>query len=120
LLAEDSYMLRRLVGHVLHEQCARLVIAEDGREAVDIVLAAHAAGACFDLILMDVMLPRLNGCDATFELRQGGYRGRIVILTAADDEYDLARSLSAGADDFLPKPFTPPQLLEMVHRHLAA
>jgi CheY-like chemotaxis protein len=113
-------MLRRLVGHVLQPRCAQLVMAEDGRLALEAALAAQIAAMPFDLVLMDVMMPRLNGCDATFELRQRGYRGRIVILTAADEQYDLARSLSAGADDFLAKPFTPPQLLEVVRRQLAA
>lgn len=117
LLAEDSATLRRLVGHVLAKECGELVLASDGREAVEKVFAAEAEDRSFELVLMDVMMPRLDGCEATAELRRRGYKGRVIILTAADEEYDLARSLSAGADDFLAKPFTPSDLQNMVRGH---
>ncbi len=117
LLAEDSSALRRLVGHVLLNVCQELVLAKDGQEAVELAVAADAAGRPFDLILMDVMMPRLNGVEATYQLRQQGYGGRVVILTAADEEYDMARSLCAGADDFLAKPFTPVDLQRVVREH---
>ena len=67
---------------------------------------------------MDVVMPELNGCDATYKLRQAGYTGKIVILTAADVEFDLARALCAGADDFLAKPFSPQQLTSMLLLHV--
>ena len=76
-------------------------------------------GCGFDVILMDVIMPELNGCDATYQLRQQGFAGKILMLTAADEDYDLPRAFSAGADDYLAKPFTPGDIRHAIERNLA-
>ena len=120
LLVEDSAVLSRLVKHLLVERGYEVETAGDGRAAIDAAWAASRAGRGFDMILMDVVMPELNGCEAAYQLRQAGYAGRIVMLTAADRDYDLPRAFSAGADDYLSKPFTPTELGEAIRRNLAS
>src|SRR5690606_15427726 len=92
-------------------------IATNGLEAVGMVESLSGCGQSIDLILMDVVMPELNGVEATWTLRQQGYTGKIVILTAAEKEFDMAASLCAGADDYLPKPFTPEDLHRVLEQH---
>lgn len=117
LLVDDSAMLRKLVRQALIGEHVEVSVATNGLEAVTQVETAKARGTPFDLVLMDVVMPHLNGVEATFRLRQGGFAGRVVILTAADAQFDMAASLCAGADDYLAKPFTPEDLHRIVQTH---
>ncbi|MFW6336096.1 MAG: response regulator transcription factor [Phycisphaeraceae bacterium] len=119
LLVEDSITLNRLVSHLLRQCGYEVQSCSDGAEAVEHVLAAMRDQRGFDVILMDVVMPKLNGCEAAYRLRQHGYAGKIVMLTASDTDYDLPRAFSAGADDYLAKPFTPSDLQGAVQRNLA-
>jgi len=119
LLADDSSTLRRLIANLLRRAVQHVQTVDNGHDAVLMALDAQEQGSPYDLVLMDVMMPKLNGCDATRELRARGYTGKIIILTAADDEFDLASSLGAGADGFLPKPFAPRQLAQMIREVFA-
>ncbi|MCC7144875.1 MAG: response regulator [Phycisphaeraceae bacterium] len=119
LLVDDSVTLRKLISSLLSQSFGAVTMAADGDEAVKLAMEAQEQGQPFDLILMDVVMPHLNGCEATFQLRQAGYRGKIIILTAADREFDQARVLCAGANDFLPKPFGPEELARVVKQHLS-
>jgi CheY-like chemotaxis protein len=119
LVVEDSLTLNRLVTHLLRESGYEVHSCADGAEAIELTLTAMREGRGFDVILMDVILPELNGCDATYQLRQQGFAGKILMLTAADEDYDLPRAFSAGADDYLAKPFTPGDLRHAIERNLA-
>ncbi len=119
LLAEDSTTLSNLIARMLTRHGREVLTAENGRRAVEIVEAAGAEGRPVDLILMDVNMPEMTGYDATWTLRRNGYTGKIIILTAIEEEYDMARSLCNGADDFLAKPFSPEQLGEVIRAHAA-
>jgi len=68
----------------------------------------------FDLLLLDVMLPRRNGLEILGALRRNGFQGRVLILTAKDSVEDRVRGLDAGADDYLVKPFALPELVARV------
>ena len=114
LLVEDSTTLQKLIKNALAASPIRVTVASNGLEAVDLV---EKVGGAFDLILMDVVMPEMNGVEATHRLRQGGYKGKVVILTAADATFDMAASLCAGADDFLAKPFAPGDLHKMIALH---
>jgi CheY-like chemotaxis protein len=81
-------------------------------------LGALAAGAPFDVVLMDVQMPRLDGYHATARLRAAGYRGVVVALTAHALESERARCLEAGCDDFLSKPVEPAQLVATIAKHV--
>ncbi|MBO7668499.1 MAG: response regulator transcription factor, partial [Firmicutes bacterium] len=76
---------------------------EDGADAFD--------GTVYDLVVLDVMLPRKNGFDIAREARQNGVKTPILMLTARSDVDDRVNGLDCGADDYLTKPFAPTELL---------
>src|SRR6185437_9876683 len=85
----------------LEEENHRVLVASDGLEAL------HAAQTCnFDAILLDVMLPGLDGIQLVQRLRSSGRQTPVLMLTARDDAADIIRGLDAGADDYLTKPFS--------------
>lgn len=120
LVVEDSCMLQALIGGTLRSHGYRTQVCGNGLEAIAAVDAAARTPWPIDIVLMDVVMPELNGVEASFRLRRQGYAGRIVMLTAADESYDMACSFMAGADDFLAKPFTPEQLEATIERNLAS
>ena len=90
---------------------AEVVTAENGEEAV-----AAASASEFDLILMDVQMPRLNGLDATRRIRESGVAVPILALTAFSSGGDRTSCLDAGMNDFLAKPFETAVLIQTVAR----
>ncbi len=120
LLAEDGPDNQRLIGLLLRKLGLEVEIAENGRRALEQALAAREAGQPFDLILMDMQMPELDGYDATQRLRKEGYAGPIVALTAHAMSGDRDRCLAAGCDDYLSKPVNRQLLLEAVYKALHA
>jgi PAS domain S-box-containing protein len=120
LLAEDVIESRQLITLMLTKAGADVIAVENGQIAVEDALAACEAGKPFDVILMDMQMPVLDGYEATRQLRTRGYTGPIVALTAHAMVEDCQRCLAAGCDDYLPKPCQYSTLLEMVARHITA
>lgn len=117
LVAEDHAANRRLIGALLRPLGFELVMAHDGREAVE----RFATGA-FDVILMDMQMPEMDGVEATRVIRQSGPRGAmvpIVALTANASDEDRKRCLEAGMTEFLTKPLDPRVLHATIVRSVA-
>ncbi|MBK7875096.1 MAG: response regulator [Planctomycetes bacterium] len=116
LLAEDGEDNQRLLVHFLHKAGAEVEVVGDGQKAVERALAAQAAGEAFDVVVMDMQMPRLDGYGATSRLRAAGYRRPIVALTANAMAHDRQRCLDAGCDDFCTKPVDKYRFLSIVAR----
>ena len=120
LLAEDGPDNQRLIAFLLHKAGAQVTVVEDGQEALDLVLQYQETDGSFDLILMDMQMPVMDGYEATRKLRENGYRGPILALTAHAMKEDRQRCLDAGCDEYLAKPVDRQALLEQVSKSVAA
>lgn len=114
LVAEDGPENRRFMTLVLKKAGAEVTLAENGGEAVQKALAAQQAGRAFDLILMDMEMPVLDGYNATRRLRQQGYTGQITAVTAHAESYDRQKCLDAGCDGYLGKPLDRETIVSLV------
>jgi signal transduction histidine kinase len=117
LLAEDCHDNQRLIASFLRRGGAAVEVVGNGRLAVDRVIEAERDGEPFDLVLMDMQMPELDGCEATRALRERGCRLPIVALTAHALPAHREECLSAGCDDYLTKPVERAQLIQAVARH---
>ncbi len=117
LYAEDGEDNRRLVQGVLQKAGAEVVLAATGAEAVERVLGADPP---FDLVLMDVQMPVMDGCEATRALRDAGVGIPILALTAHSAGGEQERCLAAGCTDYLTKPIRPVELVASVAGHVGA
>ena len=117
LVAEDITGNQRLTTAVLEQRGHEVVVAENGEEAV-----AEYASSNFDIVLMDVQMPVMDGFEATQRIRATentpAQRTPIIALTARAIVGDAEKCLQVGMDDYLSKPFRPGQLLEMIERHI--
>jgi signal transduction histidine kinase/HPt (histidine-containing phosphotransfer) domain-containing protein len=115
LLAEDGPDNQLLIGSFLRKLGAEVVIADNGRKAVDLALDSLIARQPFHLILMDMQMPLLDGYAATTELRKRCWKGPILALTANAMSGDRQKCLDAGCDDFATKPIDRVRVLEQIH-----
>jgi len=114
LLAEDNLDNERPISAMLKVAGAEVVVAENGQIACEKALAASKAGKPFDLILMDMQMPVLDGYDATRRLRDQQYSGPIVALTAHARADDCRKCLDAGCDGYFSKPVKRDRLLALI------
>jgi signal transduction histidine kinase/DNA-binding NarL/FixJ family response regulator len=114
LLAEDGPDNREIITLHLRRAGCEVEVAEDGSVARDKALAATAEGKPFDVILMDMQMPVMDGYTATATLRADGYRGAIIALTANAMKEDRERCLQAGCDEYAAKPIDVPLLLRLM------
>lgn len=119
LLAEDGPDNQRLIAHFLKKAGAEVTVEQNGKLAVDAALAARDEGAPFDVILMDMQMPVMDGYGATGLLRQKGYEGTIIALTAHAMASDRQECLDAGCDDWISKPVNRTKLIETIRTHFA-
>ena len=108
LVVEDDGEMRTLIAKFLRQNGYRVTGARDGREMWETL-----GNAPVDLILLDVMLPGQSGLDLTRALR-AKTRVPIIMVTARGDETDRIVGLELGADDYIPKPFSRPELLARI------
>jgi signal transduction histidine kinase/CheY-like chemotaxis protein/HPt (histidine-containing phosphotransfer) domain-containing protein len=119
LLAEDGIDNRQLLSLYLIKAGVQVTLAEDGMAALEMATNAMESGTPFDLILMDMRMPKLDGYTATARLRGRGYTGPIVALTAHAMAGDRDKCIRCGCTDYLTKPVRRAGLLEMVQRYLS-
>ncbi len=101
LLAEDDKKLGKLIAYMLQKQNHQVEWLKDGSSVFD-----YAASGSYHILILDWMLPDEDGVQICKRLRQNGYSGTILMLTARDDIADRVVGLDAGADDYLVKPFS--------------
>ncbi len=109
LLVEDSKRLRTTVGAALRRSGYAVDAAGDGQEGLWL-----AESNDYDVILLDIMLPKLDGLSVLQRLRRGGASTHVLLLTAKDTVADRVHGLRLGADDYLVKPFALDELLARV------
>ena len=114
LLAEDGPDNQRLISFVLSKAGADVKIAENGLLAFEAAMEANQAGTPFDVILMDMQMPEMDGYTATTKLRDHGYQGAVVALTASAMPADRQKCLDAGCDEFSTKPIDRQNLIELL------
>jgi len=110
LVVEDEATVARFLRQALEEEGHAVDTAGDGVEGGNL---AHINP--YDLILLDVQLPRMDGLQLASELRRSGLQCPILMLTSRDSTQDVVRGLNAGADDYLTKPFALEELLARVN-----
>lgn len=119
LIIEDEHPMRTALSDCLAAHGYRVLTAEDGERGLDRALAELP-----DLILLDVMMPRLDGFALCAELRRLGHRQPVLLLTAKGRIEDRVHGLDQGADDYLVKPFSTDELLAriraLLRRHARA
>ena len=115
LVAEDTPTNQILIKSLLKKLGLEVTIAEDGNEALQKVLTSQ-----FDLIFMDIMMPYMNGYEATKEIRKKGIATPIVALTANAMKGDDKKCIEAGCDDYLTKPIDRRELLRMLEKYLSS
>ncbi len=109
LIVEDDDSLAQVVAAMLQQQRSLVDIAVDGQEGWELATAFS-----YDLILLDVMLPKLDGVSLCRQLRQKGEQTPILMLTAKEASTDKVLGLDAGADDYVVKPFDFPELIARI------
>jgi DNA-binding response OmpR family regulator len=101
LVVEDEQRMSALLQQGLAEEGHQVYVASDGAQGL-----AIAQSSAFDVLILDVMLPRMDGLSVARRLREAGNRTPVLILTARDRVADVVKGLDAGADDYLTKPFS--------------
>lgn len=109
LVVEDERRLALLLRRVLTEERHTVDVAYDGAGGVDL-----AASDTYDLVILDIMLPKLDGMDVTRQMRDAGVQTPVLMLTARGAVEDRVAGLKSGADDYLVKPFAMEELLARV------
>ena len=113
LLAEDEEDLAEALGVFFEKNHFSVDIVHDGRVACE-----YAESSAYDAIILDVMMPRMDGFTALRRMRERGDKTPIMMLTARGETRDRIEGFDSGADNYLPKPFDPDELLSRVRAML--
>ena len=109
LIVEDETALAEAVAHILRKAGHSADRVADGQSALDYIRAD-----AYDLVLLDIMLPKLDGLSVLRQMRSEGVQTPVLLLTARTTVPDKVAGLNTGADDYLTKPFDPEELLARV------
>lgn len=106
LIVEDDIRLAQALGQILEENHYQVDLVHDGDQGL-----AYAESGSYDVIILDVMLPRKSGLEVVAELRRANVATPVLMLTARTTIQDKITGLDSGADDYMTKPFSPAELL---------
>ena len=109
LVIEDEKRLAQALQHILSEQKYMVDLSFDGNDGYDL-----AVSGIYDVIILDIMLPGMNGYEVAAKLRKERVATPILMLTAKDQVADKVKGLDAGADDYMTKPFDSEELLARI------
>ncbi|HEX6721381.1 MAG TPA: sigma-54 dependent transcriptional regulator, partial [Burkholderiaceae bacterium] len=113
LIVDDEEGMRNFLSKTLEKRCGQVMVA-DSAERADVLARAHR----FDLVILDITLPGKNGITWLRELRDQGFSGEVILITAFADLETAIEALRAGASDFILKPFRVSQILNAVKHSL--
>jgi signal transduction histidine kinase/CheY-like chemotaxis protein/HPt (histidine-containing phosphotransfer) domain-containing protein len=119
LLAEDGADNRNLLSSYLQSAGGEVMLAENGRIACELEADAREAGTPFDLVLLDMQMPELDGYGAAAKMRASGFKGAIVALTAHAMADDRDKCIRSGCSDYLSKPVDRGRLIQVVAQNIA-
>lgn len=109
LIIEDEIALAEALAQILHKNKYTADISNDGVSGLD-----NALSGIYDIIILDVMLPEMNGFDVLKNIRKNKVATPVIMLTAKDDVSDKVTGLDSGADDYITKPFSTDELLARI------
>ena len=109
LIVDDEIRLAEALGQIMTQNKYIADIVNDGESGYD-----YAMSGIYDVIILDVMLPKMNGFDIVRKMRENKEKTPVILLTAKDEITDKVTGLDCGADDYLTKPFSPEELLARV------
>ena len=109
LVTEDEHRIAQALKEGLEQESYAVDVCHDGEDAYN-----SARNESYDLIILDIMLPGMNGLEVCKKLRADNNHTPVIMLTARDQNRDIVKGLDAGADDYLPKPFSFEVLLARV------
>jgi DNA-binding response OmpR family regulator len=115
LVVDDEFRIRKLLAEFMSREGYKVLEAEDGEEALDILFES---GKKVDLVVLDVMMPKYDGWFVLERIREF-MTIPVVMLTARSDEYDQLKGFKLGADDYVTKPFSPSVLVARVNKLLS-
>lgn len=106
LIVEDDVRLAQAVGQILEDNDCQVDMVHDGQAGLD-----YAETGIYDVVILDVMLPKMDGFEVAKQLRRKGVDTPVLMLTARAQIPDKITGLDSGADDYMTKPFSPAELL---------
>ena len=109
LIVEDEIRLAEALGHIMKENNYTVDMVHDGESGLD-----YATSELYDVIILDVMIPKLSGFEVVRKLRAEKITTPVLLLTAKDEISDKVTGLDYGADDYMTKPFSPEELLARI------
>lgn len=112
LVADDEFRIRKLLAEFLQREGYKVLEAEDGEQAIDLMFNSKIK---IDLVVLDVMMPKYDGWFVLERIREFS-TVPVVMLTARSDEYDQLKGFKLGADDYVTKPFSPSILMARINK----
>jgi CheY-like chemotaxis protein len=118
LTAEDAQCIQMILGAILQKMNLEVDTAENGKEACDKAMASLAEGRPYDVILMDMQMPKMNGCQAAQWLRKHDWQGPIIAVSIHATNKDHEEFVKAGCNSYIAKPVNETSLREVLSPYL--